>query len=35
MRATALDISNLRCQGAIGHHEDMMMVNPEVIIMAM
>ena len=34
-RATALDISDLRCQGTVSHHEDMMMVYPEVIIMMM
>ena len=34
-RATAMDISDLRCQGAVGRHEDMMMVYPEVTIMMM
>ena len=34
-RATAMDISDLRCQGAVSHHEDMMMVYPEVITMTM
>ena len=34
-RAIALDISDLRCQGAVSHHEYMMMVYPEVTIMMM
>ena len=34
-RATALDISDLRCQGAVSRHEYMMMVYPEVITMTM